>query len=275
VQTEYCPDLGPICLVRPEPAQVQDQRYLVSELRAGVERTLGGAWAVEVQVPVRMTRSSIAYRRLDGTPFVPDWVDIHHRSETIAGLGDPWLFARHAWRFGAGGAMARVGATLPFGDTVADPFALGDRGQTHQHVQHGSGVVQPITALAAWTTVSGWRARAHLLALWSLYANVHGNRPGQRVLAGVATDADLGAWRLSFGADLAAETAETWNGEATHEGNVGRIDLLGGFGVGRAVGKAWRLAAQLRVPLIQHVDHEGLTYPAIVELRADWRVADE
>lgn len=272
VHESYCPDIGPICAERDEPPQLHDQRFSLGELRARVEYGLTEAWGLELQLPVRLNYTTVQFRRLDGTPVDLDYVNIHHRNETLFGLGDPWLRARYAFGLGDVGLVARAGFTVPLGGTVEDPFALGDAGLEHQHVQFGTGTVQPLVALEAerrWE--GGWSARAWGQAQLSLVENHHGYRSGHRFAVGVSGEVPVvGTLRLSAGADVANEQPERWNGRVQQDGNLGRTDVLVGGGLTYPVGRV-QLGLTVRVPVYQHIigHHGQLTYPGLLGLTAE------
>ena len=136
-----CPDLGPVCASRAEPPQVHDQRFLIAELRVFAELSVRDWLSFELQLPMRVSATTIVFRRLDGSAFTPEYGDIHHRDETLVGLGDPWLQARLHATWGIVSAAVSAGATLPVGRLEQNPFALGRAGLTHQHVQFGSGTL--------------------------------------------------------------------------------------------------------------------------------------
>src|SRR5690606_23026436 len=124
----------------------------------GIWRWLGA----EVQIPFRVSHTSIEFRRLDGTPFSPDYLSIHHRDETLAGLADPWLLARADVELAGTALGARLGASLPVGRTEPNPFALGAMGQAHQHVQFGAGTVAPVAIVSAVRPLGArWSASAY------------------------------------------------------------------------------------------------------------------
>lgn len=272
VHAEACPEIGPICQKRAEPPQQHDQRFWVGELRVGLERGLTQAWALEAQLPVRVTASRITYRHSDGTAFTPDYPNIHHHNETVVGLGDAWLLGRYAFGGATVHGALRFGATLPLGGTVPDPFALGEQGKEHEHIQLGTGVVQPIIGIAAVAPVGRWQVRAHAMAILGVYANVHGYQPGHRTTAGLGLATDIGAVRVSLGADVAHEFAESWAGMHHNEGNLSRTDVLVAAGVSWAVGQTWRSTVTLQVPVVQHVVDDAMTYPAILQWRWDGAV---
>lgn len=235
-----------------------------------LDRSLSDRVAIEAQLPMRMVLSAIRYTHLDGQPFEPDYVNIHHRNETLAGLGDLWLTARVGLPVSdTVYAAARIGFTLPLGSTVPNPFALGDNGQSHQHIQFGSGIFQPIFGANVMHHQGGWRLRAHAMAILGLYANRYGYQPGRRFIGGLGGDAQIGETMLTFGSDLAHERAEHWSGESHMEANLGRTDVLVNLGLSRPLAANLRWSLLVRVPVLQLVPHDAITYPGIVELRVD------
>ncbi len=277
VHETRCPELGPICDERAEPPQLHDQRFLLAELRLVSEYALADWLSLEAQLPLKVSATSITYRRLDGEEFTPDYEDIHHRNETVVGPMDPWLSARsHATGNGVSVGV-RGGVTLPFGRTEPDPFALGERGEVHQHLQLGTGTVMPLVGLDAAMRLGQVVLSAHGLAQLSLYDNAHGYRAGNRYSAGVLVDSPalLGGLVVSLGADVIREQAERWNGRVHEEGNLGRTDVLAGVTLLAPLGD-YAVALGLDVPVVQdlahaahsHDGHEAsqLEYPALLEV---------
>lgn len=266
-----CPETGPICLVRDEPPQEHDQRISLVDLRLDATLGLAQGWGVALGLPLRLVDTAITYRDLSGRPITLDYEDIHHRTERLAGPGDPsltavWSASPGRWTLGA-----RAGASLPLGRTEEDPNRAALEGEKHQHIQFGTGTVDPVLAAQArraWESVevSGWA-----LAAAPLYQNHHGYRAGRRFAAGLGVQSALGlqAWRFEAALDVQGETAEAWAGEVAHgehmEGNRGRIDVLVGAGATWEVGGiALRLA--LKTPIITRVVGEQLSYPVVVDL---------
>ncbi len=276
VHSEYCPDIGPICQARDEPPQLHDQRFYVGELRPILELGLTELLGLELQLPLRIIRTEITFRRLDGEPFVPDYENIHHRNETLAGVADPWLSARAAWSLGKTLLLARAGITVPLGSTYPDPFALGRAGQPHQHIQYGTGTVNPVLGVELATALGPVRVAGYAQTLLSLYENGHGYRAGNRYLGGISGEmAVVEKLRVSLGVDLLNEQPERWHGEIQQDGNIGRTDLLVGGTVSYPFGPVLA-SLSIKAPVWQHFiapghTHEGdppgqLTYPAIVNL---------
>ena len=265
-----CPDIGPICAERDEPPQIHDQRFLVGELRASVEHAFTDVLGVELQVPLRLNYTTIQFRALDGTPVTLDYENIHHRNETLFGLGDPWVQGRYAFPLGPLQLTARAGFTVPLAKTVEDPFALGAAGQPHQHVQFGSGTVQPLLGLEAGRTWDAWSARLWGQAQLSVAENSHGFRAGHRFNLGVSSTVKLtDALRVSAGADVANEQPERWDGRVQQDGNLGRTDVLLGGGLHWNVSRV-QMGLTLRVPVYSHIigHHGQLEYPGLLGLTA-------
>jgi hypothetical protein len=234
-----------------------------------VDYSITSTWGIEAQIPFKITNTSIIYRRLDGTPFEPDYGNIHHRDETLFGFGDPWLSARASFSFAGVAAFTKLGLSLPLGSTEENPFELGELGLTHQHVQFGTGTVNPVLALGVLHRAGPVELSAFAQALLVLYQNGHGYRAGHRFAVGAGALVDLTDWlAISLSADLINEQPERWNGEILTDGNLGRSDLLLGGGVVLRVGGV-DVTLSLRVPawvhIIMHAQGE-VTYPGLLTL---------
>jgi hypothetical protein len=159
-----------------------------------------------LRVPYDVKAQRVRYSTLDGGPFTPPYGDIHHRTETLTGISDPsagieWA-PSPAWTFGAG-------TTLPAGHTVANPIVLGREGETHEHIQFGSGTFRPILS-AQWTHP---RFTARTEATVSLYENDRGFRAPTTIAWAAGPHFKVG--RLSLDPRLSGQyqTIGRWNGE--------------------------------------------------------------
>jgi thiol-disulfide isomerase/thioredoxin/plastocyanin len=223
-------------------------------------------------VPVRMIGTSIRY--LDATGAEVELVagDVHHRDETVSGLGDPMLLGAAGGSLGGWRLTARAGLTIPIGRTEEDPFALGELGVRHQHIQMGTGTVNPVVALEAARSWGRWRLGAFALTQQVVYENSRGYQAGDRYGGGVVLLRRLGSrWSVRGGIDALGETAERWNGMTyTDDGNRGRFDLIAGLGASWAVTERLGLDAALKIPAVTHAVGGQLDMPAIVEIGASW-----
>jgi hypothetical protein len=273
VHRSDCPDIGPVCAERDEPPQLHDQQFYSFELRPIVGVGITDQLGAEVQIPFRLVSTTIRFRRLDGTIFEPDYLNIHHRDETLAGFGDPWLLARGTGALGPVRISARAGVGIPLGSTEENPFRLGREGVEHQHIQFGAGTFFPVFALDASVPVGPLRAMAFGQTSLFLAENDEGYRPGTRWMGGAAADGEVTQWlRLGAGVDVVNEQPERWEGRIEQDGNVGRTDLLiGGTASFRFAETSLSLA--VKVPVVQHFIERGngadpgqLTYPIVVGL---------
>lgn len=278
VHSETCPDIGPICNQRDEPAQLHDQRFWIGELRPIVALGLTSAFGVEAQLPVRVLHTTIQFRRLDGTPFTPDYEHIHHRDETLAGIADPWLLARASGAVGDLRVTTRAGLGLPLGGTQEDPFARGRAGLPHQHIQFGTGTFHPVLAIDAGLPLARGLVRVggYGQAVMFVYENQHGYHAGNRYAGGLWGDVEVLVPKLRVGvaADVLNEQPERWGGIVQQDGNVGRTDVLAGGGLSYVFGSVVA-SLSVKTPVVQHFievahRHDGdpgqLTYPAITNI---------
>jgi hypothetical protein len=277
VHPETCPDIGPICNVREEPPQLHDQHFYMAELRPVVGIGLTQVLGLELQAPFRMVKTTIKFRRLDHTPFQPDYENIHHRNETVFGIADPWLFASASGTLGDFTLISRTGVGIPLGSTQPDPFARGRAGLSHQHIQFGTGTFYPIFALDSKLAIEPVQLTAYGQAVLFAYENRHGYRPGNRYSVGAAGDIEIVKHlRAGPAVDLMNEQPERWHDLVQQDGNVGRTDILVGANVSHAI-DALALVFSLKIPVYQHfIESDGhhmggetqLTYPALVTIGA-------
>jgi hypothetical protein len=273
VHPSHCPDIGPICQVREEPPQLHDQMFYVTELRPILEYQAFDHLSAELQVPLRLSATTVRYLRLDGTPFEPDYENIHHRNETLVGPADPWLSARAQVDVAGFLVTGRLGVTLPLGRTEENPFALGAAGLPHQHVQLGTGTFNPLIGLEIARPLGALQLQAYGQAQLSLYDNRHGYRAGARILGGVEVGGRV--WQdlhCAGGVAVFSEAPERWDGVIQQDGNLGRTDVLVGASLAYPAG-GFTFILGFKMPvyqlIIQSEDPHGsgqLTYPGIINL---------
>jgi hypothetical protein len=255
----------------PETAPGPEYRHLqhleIAEASAIVTRGLRRGLGVEAVLGLREVRTRIRFLDLDGRPFAPVYGALHHRNETLVGPTDPWLVL-HAGRAGKVWSVgARVGLTLPLGRTEPDPFALGDAGLPHEHIQFGTGTFDPILGLGIARRIGATTLTAS--ALWRLVVaeNDKGYHAGNRTHASLVGSRKLrGAWSGNAGLDLSHETAERWHGRLhPEEGNLGRTDVLASLAVSRSMGRG-AVSLNVRVPILVRATGSQLHYPVIATL---------
>ena len=247
---------------------VHDQRLVLHDVRLDI------AWRVARRLSLwaagggRWIENKIVYRDASGAAVTILNPSLHHRTETITGWTDVELGAELEWRWRGLSLRPRLGLTLPTGVTVADPFALGDQGVAHQHVQTGTGTVD---LLASFNLSSRWRGWQFAGGLWTRqigYANAFGYQGGSRYAASTSVGRALFAGFAVRGtAEVSRESAETWGGNRyTEDGNLGRTDVLLGAALQARLAPQLALEAAVKVPVYVDVVGGQISYPAIVSL---------
>jgi hypothetical protein len=272
-----CPDLGPECNEKPPPIPYKHHvEMFAAEL--ALDATFGILpWlAAELRFPLRITKVTPSYRELDGREKdVPD--DIHHHDVTLFGPGDPWLMMRAGASRGGFVTGARLGVTLPLGKTRPDPYELGRRGHSHEHIQFGAGTLMPIVGamisyrydrVSARSPLSGVELALSGLGLFSFYENHHGFRAPSRLFGSLrVTPLFLrGRLRPFVTADVTHETNERWRGKVGDEGPNERTDLLVGGGVSWRFYREWGVDFGFRVRAAKLAGGTTLHYPGVMEV---------
>ncbi len=236
------------------PIEEQAAEHLVDltvqELAARFSLGLTDRWALDVALPLRDVEIEADFMDAQGQPL-PDFVSIHHRDETISGVGDTSVSGRYRWKpLNLAGWFfdLSAGLSLPTGNTEEDPFERGSRGLSHQHLFFGSGTVDPVLGVAGVRqskvvpTVGWLRVKA------ALDENSEGYQAGEQVSAGIAVNPALGFEKVSFTGQLELfhEGPSQWNGRDAR--NSGRTDLLANLGVSWTPAPDWTLQAIVRMP---------------------------
>lgn len=247
---------------------VHDQHLTVTEARLSLDAGLTARFGASLVVPVRVISTTIVYRDGTGAPVQLVAPNIHHRNETLSGLADPMLLGSFALPY----VTVRAGLTLPLGKTEPDPFVLGDMGLPHEHIQMGTGTVNPVVAAEATLPWQAWRFGAYGLTQQVVYADSKGYQAGDRYATGVFARRGFGAWLARVGVDVQAETYERWHGvRYKDEGNQGRIDAMVSLGASWAATSSLAVDASLKIPFVTHVVGGQLDMPALVEVGVAYR----
>lgn len=269
---EACPDInGPGCAANPTSTQWHDLKLTFGEVRLGAEYGIRRWLSIDLRWSLRIVR--VVFHLQDEAtraPIAPPYgEELHHRTETIVGLTDPWLSLRASPRLGPWSFAFRAGLTLPVGSTVANPFRLGRQGHRHQHLQLGSGTVDPIVGVDVRRQLGHFALSPWLLARVPLYANRHGFRAGSQLLAGVQLGSDLwlSRWWFQLGVLAYHEQPERWSGITETEGNLGRTDLLIETSVSWRFAGKWSVTLSARLPVYSRVVGAQLTTPVLGELQ--------
>ena len=262
---DVVPGRGPIDIVH-------DQDLLISEARLNVGVGITRRFGVSIMLPFRIVDTSIRFLDTSGTEIQLLRPSIHHRNETVSGIGDPMLLGSSSVSLGGWRFTARAGMTIPLGRTEEDPFALGDAGIPHQHIQLGTGTLNPVVGVEAARSWGAWRFGAFALSQQVVYEGSKGYQAGDRYATGVVLRRRMGSkWSLRGSIDALGEMAERWNGvKPTDDGNQGRFDLIFGAGASWAATPKVGIDVSLRIPAVTHAVGGQLSMPAILEVGASW-----
>lgn len=243
-----CPDVDPVgCATAPLPDHIHDVGINFANVTLAGTVGLGRGLALTVELPFDAKVLTRRYSTLDGEPFDPRYGDIHHRDETLAGLGDPRIFGRwdlavpQRWQLGV-----RAGTTLPLGDTVDNPDPLAAMSLEHQHMQIGSGTLDPVAGVFGGRTWGPWGAFARVDLRIPLYASDTGYRGGLQLDAAVGP-----GYRISrhfIGTQLAWSHSgeETWDGVPNESSGRDALRLV--------VAAEWAMTDRIRIAPIAQVE---------------------
>jgi hypothetical protein len=248
-----CADLASCDEVPVQPTYLHHQKIYPAELRAVGEVGITRAFGFELQLPFRVVATTIQYTTPDGQPYVPLDPDVHHRNETLTGIGDPWMLGRWGARSGAFVLVLRAGVSLPLGRTEPNPFILGDMGIRHEHIQFGTGTFDPVGGFQLARTIATVPLAAYGQGQVSLYQNKYGFRGPSRFFGGLMGGRHLfGTVTGGLGVDVLYEGAERWDGRIQQDGNLGRTEILAALSLMQTFGET-SVTLNARFPMYRHI----------------------
>lgn len=236
------------------PLDEQAGEHLVDltlqELSARFSLGLTERWALDVALPLRDVEIEAEFKDTQGQAL-PDFVSIHHRNETISGVGDLVVAGRYRWKpLNLTGWFfdLTAGLSLPTGHTEEDPFARGAQGLSHQHLFFGSGTVDPVLGVTGVRQSKVAPSVGWLRVKAALDENSEGYQAGEQVSAGLAVNPSFGFERWSFTGqvELFHEGPSQWSGRDAR--NSGRTDLLANLGASWTPAPDWTLQVVARLP---------------------------
>ncbi len=269
VHDESCPEIGPICLVRDEPPQQHHTTVWVAEARLLGEYGLTPHLALQATVPFRLMATNTRFTDLSGTTLQLDYSNIHHHDEVLAGLGDMQVAMHGGWKLAGFNLGARLGMSLPTGQIQPNPYKLGELGESHEHVQFGTGTFDPVLGLDVSKDLGPLSVGAFGFTQLPFTQSRYGYQAGVRVMGGVVAMSGFGLGGPMFRVNAMAmhEVAERWDGEVpTEEGNLGRTDLFVGAGATLPFATDWSVSLDVRVRAWGQVVGAQLEMPVVVAL---------
>jgi hypothetical protein len=248
-----CRDTSACGEVPVQPTYFHDQNLYPVELRLVGEYGITKTFGIEAQVPFRSVTSTIEYTDANGAHYEPLDPGVHHRNETVVGIADPWLLLRVGTTVQSWWLAARPGLSIPLGRTEENPFELGDRGLQHQHIQLGSGTIDPVAIIEASRAFEAIQLQFFAQGQVPLYENGQGYRAPFRVYGGGSVGHQLvSELSGSLGVEASHEAAEKWDGEVRQDGNLGRTELLLAATLSYRLG-ASKLGLSARVPVWRQI----------------------
>jgi hypothetical protein len=228
--------------------------------------------ALDLRVPLHISSIQADFHDVDGQN-IPSFESIHHREETLVGVGDPTLGATWLAVPGASSPVTLevgLGVTIPLGSTEPDPFELGRAEEPHSHVFFGSGTFDPIARIELRAPLDGWSPRLWSDARISLYENEHGYRGPTVVQAGLGALSSLGTdvWSFLVEVGLFHEEPARWSGRQAE--NSGRTEVLAAAAVAFRASPNWMVSTQARTPLYTQAVGGQLEMPLLVMVGATY-----
>lgn len=241
---------------------------VATQLRLLAELGVRPNFAVQAQVPLRLLGTSTRYTDLYSGATLEGYTELHHRNEVIAGLGDIRLQTHFGWRaLGFSGGVS-LGLSLPTGRVHENPYRLGDAGLPHQHIQLGTGTVDPIFSLDVGRDFGPLALALFVNGQFPLFKGPQGFQAGTQGTVGVSAQSRFGLDKaplfrlavLGYG-----EWPERWDDVVPLEdGNQGRFDLYVGPGVTFDLGKDWTLSFDARFRVFGYTAGAQLLMPVVL-----------
>jgi len=225
---------------------------------------------VGLVVPVKAVISDAAFLSADGA-LMPGFRSIHHRDETLSGVGDLRVVTRYRLSKPDADYIfdVRVGLSLPTGNTEPNPFVLGRAGLEHQHIFFGTGTFNPLVGLSAIVPVGPVVLDADFSAAGSLYRNEHDYRAPGLVNGRFGVSMSAGQWSADVSVAYLQEFPADWAGERAE--NSGRTDIIPGIGIRWRPSESWGVAVVGKRPITIDTVGGQLEFPYLATLALSYR----
>lgn len=227
--------------------------YTLGDVTLDGSLDLTRRFGVQLTIPFRTIRQRVQFLDPDGNEIA--FTSIHHRDETLTGIGDVSLSGRYSLLAEPRGWIveARVGVSIPTGHTEPNPFELGRQGLPHEHMFFGTGTLDPLAGIDASCDLGGWRLVGWGSGRGALYQNTQGYRAGAVFAVGLGLQSGLGlrSWSFLIQPEVYFELPSGWAGEK-HDPDMmmgsGRLDLIATGGITWAPSSAWQARLLIKVP---------------------------
>ncbi len=234
--------------------------------------TLSGSYgitdllSVGIEFPIKYVQTAVTFTGSDGIALT-DFESIHHRDEILFGTGDLALLLKTSMhRFLPNNVSLNFhwGITLPLGEIEKDPFELGSRGLAHQHIQFGTGTINPTTGYILDYEILGLDIINWMNFNTSIYKNKQGFRGGSKTHSGLGILHSLATknWRFLFQPEFYHESPDKWGNQQAR--NSGRTDIIMTGGFKYQWNSAWTLNLSLKAPVYRKTNGGQLETPLVI-----------
>ena len=252
-----------------EQAFYHDLDFALVNYELGLGYSLASWVTLETSIPLRTAYTKVQFLN-EADEVLEGFESIHHRDETLFGIGDVTFGARfdvlRGLEMDGLVLLISAGLSVPSGSTRPNPFALAREGKRHQHIFFGTGTIDPYLSAAVTYRMDWGRVSGFVLGKLSLYENRYGYKGPGTIYGGVDTASDFGleVFEASLGVHAMREFPATWGDENAE--NSGRTDLMVAMGVSWRMNDAWRLRAGAKVPVYTAAVGGQLEIPIIADL---------
>ena len=247
----------------------------------GLQYLLDDRWTLQANIPYAVKDQKASIEWLDPvSPEDKDAIlrsrDLHHRSETYAGLSDSDLFLGYRMRglFKTSDVLfARLGTTIPIGKTEENPWKLGDAGVEHLHIQFGTGTFNPLASLRySLPLYQGLLITASARGMFPFYQNSKTYRGPVELSYTAGFTYRLFDW-LSFNGNYLGfyQSAAAWAGE--RDINTGLRYSMAALGMSLATLEGVSVSANVMFPLTQETlydEGDAIEFGTLVSLTTSY-----
>ncbi len=169
----------------------------------GLQYQFNPHWTIEANIPYEAKVQEATIEEIEPVSqaereAIVSNRDNHHRNETYTGPTDTDILLGYRttdFLMENDFLMGRIGTTVPFGKTEADPWKLGDAGLEHLHIQFGTGTFNPIADLHySFPLYKGLGGNASLRGKLPLYENSKTYRGSREIAYTAGLNYRLNDW---------------------------------------------------------------------------------
>ncbi len=269
-EEQYEPGLDEVL----QPADHQIVSWLTG-FQLSLTYGLGARFGVDVALPVRITVIDAEFHDRGGDR-IGDFTSIHHRDDTIAGIGDLRLGLRYGLVRPTDvtrlSVDLKLGVSFPTGHVEDDPYALGAEGKSHTHTFFGQGAYLPQLGLELIYSLPAGQFVVSADGQISTGPREKGYEAPTFGSFGVGFSSGYGLESVRFliRQELYAESESYWNGVPAE--NSGRTDLNAVVGVTGLLPEDVTLGVVFKIPYFTATNGGQYSSPLFMALSLGWGV---